>query len=112
MLDFTNRYMSKTMKHGAELTRAWGDLVVLLEQAKLSRSPTAFLLLLRILNNFVMRSLPMEDKRQRKELQEQCSTLVDQCIRIATDSTADPSKGTFPLLPTCLSLSLSLSLSL
>lgn len=92
VLDFTNRYISKTMKHGSELTRAWGDLVVLLEQAKLSRSPTAFLLLLRILNNFVMRSVPMEDKRQRKELQEQCATLVDQCIRIATDSTSEPSK--------------------
>mmetsp|Transcript_12924 Transcript_12924/g.51598 ORF Transcript_12924/g.51598 Transcript_12924/m.51598 type:complete len:1773 (-) Transcript_12924:44-5362(-) len=92
VLDFTNRYVSKTMKHGPELTRAWGDLVVLLEQAKLSRSPTAFLLLLRIMNNFVTRSVPMDDKRQRRELQDQCSTLVDQCIRIATDSTADAPK--------------------
>ena len=65
----------------ADLSKSWPELVFLLREAMSSRSPAALLLLFRILNNFVVKSTPLDDRRQRREQQEFTMKVIDICLK-------------------------------
>lgn len=67
MLEVVQCYISSSS--GQQLGACWVPLVQLLKEAVLLLVPAALLLLLPILNDFVQRAPPLQDKKEIRELQ-------------------------------------------
>ncbi|XP_045130850.1 protein dopey-1 homolog isoform X4 [Portunus trituberculatus] len=68
---------------GSQLGECWFPLLSMVKEGTLTLSPPAQLVLLAILNEFVQRAPPLQEKKDVKELQEVSSKLLESCSNIA-----------------------------
>jgi len=82
MLQFFYAYMQQTSSK--ILQECWVSLTALMKEVlALNLTPPALFVALGILNEFVQRSLPLEDKKDQKELQDVAQKLIEACGEIA-----------------------------
>ena len=99
VMDFVNRFISKTIIQENEMNKALPDLVQLVKEGMASRSPQLYLSMVKAVYHFVTKAGNnlTDDKRQRRELAETTYRLVELCLKIASDHTdntiAGDSKG-------------------
>lgn len=84
VLELVQSYVASSSSH--QLGACWAPLLSLLKEAVLALLPNALLLLLPILNDFVQRAPPLQDKKEIRELQDVSGRLIESVSNVAGSS--------------------------